>query len=483
MTRFRLIRRVAVWRGGALLVVSAQLFAFSAAAQSKPVATQPVATQPAVAPPTSQEARRRAKRLFARAETQYRLGHFAQALAKYQAALQFRHHPSIIFNVAQCYRQLKNTERALFFYKLFLADWERIYPGSKPPNEAEVFGHIAKLEALLRAAAARAQQPKQGRGELLLKGVPAGAQVLVDGVLRGQGPISAPIATAPGKRLVRVERAGYEPWAQTITVVAKRRVSAAVHLHVLVNLGIDTHPSAATVFVDGTNRGWTPLRLTLPAERTYALELRKPGYATMKQSITLEPKETAQASYTLEPTRELFGTRDEWFALEGAFAVGAGGTSGFAAGGIAMNIVTLKWTYLSWTILTFGGGAGSDRWYTHMETRLGVPLRFGRRGQHQVRVGLGFGTLAVSLDDVTRARLEQAWLQQKGDGGNEGDGPFLTLCLSPAAEYIYQTVGRTLVGGGFRALIPITRDVTNNGREGSPAVLLFTARIGWASVL
>jgi len=441
---------------------------------------------PTSQPAPSEEAKRRAKELFQRAETEYRQGNFTEALADYQATLKLRHHPSIIFNIAQCHRQLKNAERALFFYKLFLADWERVHPGARPPNEAEVLEHVKLLEAELRAAElrARAKPAPQSGGELLLKGVPSGAQVLVDGVLRGQGPITAPIAVAAGKRLVRVEQPGFEGWSRTITIAAARRAGAKVRLLRLVNVGIESQPGGAKVIVDGIERGWTPLRLTLPAERTHALELRKTGYQSLGEQMTLEPRETAWARYRLEPTRELFGTRNEWFAFEGGLVVGAGGAEGFVGGSLAVNTVTLKWKHASWTNLTLGGGGAPGRFFGHMETRLGYPLRFGSRGQHQLRPGLGFGMFAISVDETTRSRLEQAWLQRKDTGENdyEGDGPYISLCVSPAVEYLYQTLGRTLVGGGFRALVPITRSL-DRGLDGAPTIILLTARVGWASQL
>ncbi len=477
--------RLKAWRDGSprrrrwaplfVLVLSAQQ-ASIVRAQSKPAAT-PAATR-ATTQPTSREAHRQARVFFARAETEYRLGHFAKALANYQAALKFRHHPSIIFNIAQCYRHLKKAERAIFFYKLFLADWGRVYPDTKAPNEAEVFGHVAKLEALLRAEA-RARKPTQKSGELSLQGVPSHAHVLVDGVLRGQGPISVPINVTPGKRLVRVERSGYESWAQTLVVVAGRRVSASVRLRKLVNVSVDSHPARAEVIVDGRARGWTPLRLTLSAERAHALELRKRDYVTLARSITLEPKETALIRYTLKPTRQLFGTRNEWFAFESEFAVAK---AGFVGGGVALNIVTLKWQYASWTILSLGVGRGTGaRFYSHLETRVGYPLRFGQRGQHQLRAGVGFGIAAISIDDATRSREELAWIQRKSIDNDKGN-PFVFFCLSPSVEYLYQTFGRTFFGAGLRVLLPITGDILE-GIEGSPAIVLFTARIGWASQL
>jgi len=98
------------------------------------------------APNDAADSTRKARRLFEQAETQYRLGNFDSALRAYQAALERRPDPSLVFNIAQCFRQLKNRERAVFYYRLFLSDWERANPGITPPNEAEVRQFIKELE-------------------------------------------------------------------------------------------------------------------------------------------------------------------------------------------------------------------------------------------------------------------------------------------------------------------------------------------------
>jgi len=438
-------------------------------------------TPPASQPLTEAEAKQRAKELFALAETEYRFGRFQAALADYQAALKLRHHPSIIFNVAQCYRQLKQHERALFYYKLFLADWERVYPGTRPPNEAEVQGHITTLEAAVKAAEQRAREAgARATGDLVLRDVPGGAQVFVDGVLRGAGPILAPISVPPGRHQVRVERQGYEAVVEEVLIAVGKAASLQVRLRKLVTVAVESTPEGAVLTVDGEERGVTPLRLSLAAERAHRLVLRKAGFRPLEEALTLPPREGTSASYSLEPTPERFGTRNENVSLEGGLAVGMGGRQGLAAGALALNLGTIKWRHVHWTVFTVGGGVGSGRWFTHLESRLAYPFRFGRRGQHQLRAGLGFGVLAVSVDDVTRAQLDLAWVQEKSTQyGGEGDGPFITLVLSPAVEYGYQTRGRTVFGGGFRALIPLTRSF-DHGRDGSPAVGLLTLRIGWA---
>lgn len=62
----------------------------------------------------------KARVLFKEGEKAYNGGDFEGALAKYQAAYQLSPLPGFLFNMAQCYRQLNNFERASFFYGRFI---------------------------------------------------------------------------------------------------------------------------------------------------------------------------------------------------------------------------------------------------------------------------------------------------------------------------------------------------------------------------
>jgi len=152
---------------------------------------------------------REAKKEFENAEVQYRLGNFDTALGHYKQALQLARRPSIVFNIAQCYRFLEQPKKAIFFYELYLAEWKRTYPDTAPPNRDEVMQWLATLKR-------EAQSTEPGRVQLL--GVPDGAAVLVDGKLVGRGPLGAPFELAAGEHELRVEAAGYRPFAATITV-------------------------------------------------------------------------------------------------------------------------------------------------------------------------------------------------------------------------------------------------------------------------
>jgi hypothetical protein len=100
-----------------------------------------------------------------RAQRAYELGQFEQALTDYGEVYRLKASPKILFNIAQCHRQLGNYERAAFFYRRYLA----LSP-KKPPNEAIVVDLIAEVEAkpnrLRREEATRtsAIRCRKGRG-------------------------------------------------------------------------------------------------------------------------------------------------------------------------------------------------------------------------------------------------------------------------------------------------------------------------------
>jgi tetratricopeptide (TPR) repeat protein len=116
------------------------------------------------AKPTAAE-KRKARVLFRKGQTHYRVGEFAEALDKFTSALKLVKRPSIILNIAQCHRQLKSADKALFFYKLYQTEWERTNPNRPSPYHNEVQGHITQLEAELERARSeqRAKEEEERR--------------------------------------------------------------------------------------------------------------------------------------------------------------------------------------------------------------------------------------------------------------------------------------------------------------------------------
>lgn len=158
---------------------------------------------------------------FNKGQEMYRLGQFRRALAEYQEALKLVQRPSIILNMAQCYRNLDQPKKAVFFYKLYLSEWRRQHPAAAPLYEDEVKVHIKSLTVLIRS---RTKTPEETRpavkaGKLQITGVRAArALLLVDGEVRSMTPFSRPVEVLPGRRVVRVEADGHLSWKMTLTI-------------------------------------------------------------------------------------------------------------------------------------------------------------------------------------------------------------------------------------------------------------------------
>ena len=181
----------------------------------------------------TKEAKAKAKSLLSEGDIAYRLQHFEQALVRYQEAYKLVEHPAVLFNVAQSFRQLKRTEKALFYYKMFVTDWQTRFPDRPVPYEQEVRVHIAALQAELdrvaqqvadrerkeqeakaeaerrKAEEARARAALKAPVEVRLSGLRPGSRVHVNGQ-PAQGPV---LRLKSGKYRLRVEASGFHDWS------------------------------------------------------------------------------------------------------------------------------------------------------------------------------------------------------------------------------------------------------------------------------
>ncbi len=68
---------------------------------------------------TDEEKESAARARFGEATKQYNLGQFDQALKEYKAVYELKPHPGLLFNIAQCYRQLEEYPTAAFYYRRY----------------------------------------------------------------------------------------------------------------------------------------------------------------------------------------------------------------------------------------------------------------------------------------------------------------------------------------------------------------------------
>jgi tetratricopeptide (TPR) repeat protein len=108
----------------------------------------------APAAPPADAAGKEARELFKRAELNFNLLKFAEALGDYQAAYQAKPLPGFLFNIAQCHRNMGQYERARFFFRRYLVLDPRT--ANRPQVEdliAEMTRLLEKQEAVLPSPA------------------------------------------------------------------------------------------------------------------------------------------------------------------------------------------------------------------------------------------------------------------------------------------------------------------------------------------
>jgi len=98
----------------------------------------------------------KARELIDKASKQYNLGEYTAAAAAFKAAYDEFPDPSLLYNLAQCERQLSHKARAITLYRSYLRE------ASDPPNAADVRRLIALLEQDLRREEQARKLPPEG---------------------------------------------------------------------------------------------------------------------------------------------------------------------------------------------------------------------------------------------------------------------------------------------------------------------------------
>jgi formylglycine-generating enzyme required for sulfatase activity len=142
-----------------------------------------------------------------------------------------------------------------------------------------------------------------GWAELRIDSVPGSAEVKVDGELLGATPLTAELLA--GRRVVELQRDGYKPWQQTLTVTAGTPINLGevVLAEADGRLALSSTPSAASVTVDGEYRGRTPLELAIKPDESHTLRLMKEGYQAVEQKVSIASGQ--QEALSLELSAEL----------------------------------------------------------------------------------------------------------------------------------------------------------------------------------
>jgi formylglycine-generating enzyme required for sulfatase activity len=171
----------------------------------------------------------------------------------------------------------------------------------------------APVEVERGAVLRYALRPLPGRLAIETPGL-AGAEVSVDGTLRGTTPLAA-FEVEPGERALLVRALGYEEHRATVVVEGRERLqSLSVTLVPLPTpppgppppprpgvVVLSSDPPGARVSLDGSDRGQTPIELPVEPGRPHSLRLSKPGHADAELSLTLRAGERREEKLRLAP--------------------------------------------------------------------------------------------------------------------------------------------------------------------------------------
>lgn len=106
-----------------------------------------------------QDPREQARAIAADATQHYNMGRFDRALERYQEAYEVFAAPQLLFNLGQCFRELGNHERAVFYFERFLEQMP------DAPNVETVRGLIVDVRAEMEREAAREEERRRAEEE------------------------------------------------------------------------------------------------------------------------------------------------------------------------------------------------------------------------------------------------------------------------------------------------------------------------------
>lgn len=216
--------------------------------------------------------RQEARERFDRGLRLFNQGDNAGALAEFQKAQELAAHPLVLYNIGLVHTSMRNPVAAVQSFDRLLQN-----PGSLDAQRLETARQKREEQIALI-------------GEISVTVNVQGAEIEVDNLPVARSPVAEPIRVASGQHLVAVVAPGYLPARREVSVAGKTRVKADFVLEPakgrLAQIAVKANVPDAEVFVDGALAGKTPLPTPLTvAPGMHLLEIRRPGYQTIKRSM------------------------------------------------------------------------------------------------------------------------------------------------------------------------------------------------------
>ncbi|MGB9666111.1 MAG: PEGA domain-containing protein [Candidatus Cryosericum sp.] len=173
---------------------------------------------------------------------------------------------------------------------------------SKPPTaprHRRSRAWIPILIAVLVIAAAVFLYAQGREASLNIRSFPSGATVVLDEHEVGITPLVVH-SVSPGSHTIELRLSGWEVWKGSATAVKGMTAQIIANMtHAAYTLVITSTPSGATVSIDGTPRGTTPLTVSGLKPRNYDLVVSLKGYSSIARSVDLSDEAQATQDFSL----------------------------------------------------------------------------------------------------------------------------------------------------------------------------------------
>ena len=230
------------------------------------------------AAPAAAEQSKEAAAHFSRGLEHAKQGDLESAASAFEAAYRLSPHPAVLYNLGQTYASLGRPVEAVRALKQYLAEAE----GVTSARRAEVGELIAFHERRI--------------GKLAVSLQPADAELLLDGHPVERALLTAPIEIAAGTHVLEARKEGHLPATLTRVVRPQQTVEARLELHQPQTdrrawLDVSCPIVDATVYVDGTVAGRTPLRDPIPVNAgQHEIAFTRAGYEGAPSRVQVDSR-------------------------------------------------------------------------------------------------------------------------------------------------------------------------------------------------
>jgi hypothetical protein len=261
-------------------------------------AAQPL---PTPAPAGDAAALDEAKRHFTQGVALYNDGNFNAALAEFDAANKAHKSPGFLYNIGLTQKALFRYSESIDSLTRYLDEAQR-EPGKPLSSERvnEVKQLINEMKALL--------------ADVALGVDPDGAQVIVDGRVFGNSPLSG-MRLAAGHHVLELSADGYKPARREIDLTAGAPLALTIKLEAIPKSGkvhITASVKNAMVRVDGKGVGIAPVDLELPIGG-HSLEVTSEGYRPTVAELVIAGGQTRDVPVILEKPVVKFHLYEKWW--------------------------------------------------------------------------------------------------------------------------------------------------------------------------